>query len=601
MKATIARLGGLPAGLGILGRSLALVAGVAPATVGFSLLLVLGMSALSILQVWLAKAVVDALVSSMADRALMLAGVYVLTVAIPPALEPLQQALNAWLEDRATREVDRRLMEAGARMVDLGRIERPEFHDELQLVRTSVYYGPSLLRVIWYGLGGAVTLAGVLALLGRLHPLLPLALALVSAPRLIAERRTVQLTYQAMSQRSKAAREMHYCARVTTEPDAAKEIRVFGLGGFFLARFRDRLDAALREVTGVRVAHLRTSALFAGLQALVIAGGFWYVAAQAGAGRLGLGDLALYFNAIIQVEGLLGMLPFWFGYPYEALQYLRGLFRLLDSSKPQIVVAPRGDGPAVPTVLSQGVELCNLSFCYPESTAPVLGDISFRLPAGKVTALVGANGAGKSTLVKLLTRMYDPTGGKILLDGAPLAEYDLPELRSRIAVAYQDFAHFSLTLRENIAVGAVAGGNGDGQVEEAARLSGADEVASRLEHRYDTQLTRRFEGGVDLSGGEWQKVALARSFMRDAALVILDEPTSALDADAEYRLFERFRELVQGRTALIISHRFSTVRMADQIVVLENGHIVESGSHVELLERGGRYATLFEMQAGRYR
>ena len=170
-----------------------------------------------------------------------------------------------------------------------------------------------------------------------------------------------------------------------------------------------------------------------------------------------------------------------------------------------------------------------------------------------------------------------------------------------IAVAYKDFARFSLTLRENIVVGAVAVGDGDGQVEKAARLSGADEVAGRLEHGYDTQLTRRFEGGVDLSGGEWQKVALARSFMRDAAIVILDEPTSALDADAEYRLFERFRELARGKTALIISHRFSTVRMADQIVVLEDGCIVESGSHADLLKMGGRYASLFEMQAGRYR
>ena len=212
-----------------------------------------------------------------------------------------------------------------------------------------------------------------------------------------------------------------------------------------------------------------------------------------------------------------------------------------------------------------------------------------------------ANRAGKSTLVKLLTRMYDPTAGEILLDGVPLPEYDLEQLRARIAVVYQDFARFSLTLRENIAVGVASSANDDGHVEEAARLSGAGDVAAKLEHGYDTELTRRFEGGVELSGGEWQKVALARGFVRDAALVILDEPTAALDADAEYRLFERFRELVHGRTALIISHRFSTVRMADHIAVLEDGRIIERGSHAALLHLGGRYATLFEMQAGRYR
>ena len=223
------------------------------------------------------------------------------------------------------------------------------------------------------------------------------------------------------------------------------------------------------------------------------------------------------------------------------------------------------------------------------------------LPHGAVTALVGANGAGKSTLVKLLTRMYDPDSGAIQFDGVPIAEYDLQSLRGRIAVLYQDFTQFALTLRENIELGA-SEQNGSGMnVELAARWAGADEVAAALPNGYETPLTRRFQGGVDLSGGEWQKVALARAFVRDAALVILDEPTAALDAEAEFRLFERFRQLVAGKTALIISHRFSTVRMADQILVLENGRITEAGSHDDLISLGGRYAELFEMQAGRYR
>jgi len=218
-----------------------------------------------------------------------------------------------------------------------------------------------------------------------------------------------------------------------------------------------------------------------------------------------------------------------------------------------------------------------------------------------VTALVGANGAGKSTFVKLLTRMYDPDDGEILFDGIPLAMYDLKSLRGRIAVLYQDFARFALTLRENIELGALEENGSGVNVEHAARWAGADDVAAALPNGYETPLTRRFEGGVDLSGGEWQKVALARAFVRDAALVILDEPTAALDAEAEYRLFERFRQLVAGKTALIISHRFSTVRMADHILVLEEGRITEAGSHAELISLGGRYAELFEMQAGRYR
>ena len=197
--------------------------------------------------------------------------------------------------------------------------------------------------------------------------------------------------------------------------------------------------------------------------------------------------------------------------------------------------------------------------------------------------------------------MYDPNDGEILLDGVPLAKYELPSLRRRIAVLYQDFARFSLSLGENIELGAVEKNGAAVTVEDAARWAGADEVADALPQKYETQLTRHFEGGVDLSGGEWQKVALARAFVRSASLVILDEPTAALDAEAEYRLFERFRQLVAGKTALIISHRFSTVRMADQILVLEEGRITEAGSHAELLSLGGRYAELFEMQAGRYR
>ena len=242
-----------------------------------------------------------------------------------------------------------------------------------------------------------------------------------------------------------------------------------------------------------------------------------------------------------------------------------------------------------------------MSFTYPNSDRPVLSRVSAQMPSGAVTAIVGANGAGKSTLVKLLTRMYDPNEGQILLNGIPLAEYDLDSLRRGIAVVYQDFAQFALTFGENVAVGAAVPGQMSSRIEEAARWAGADEIASRLPAGYETQLTRRFEGGVELSGGEWQKVGLARGFVRDAGLVILDEPTAALDAEAEYQLFQRFREIVIGKTALLISHRFSTVRMADQILVLDGGGIIEAGSHDELVEMGGRYAALYEMQAGRYR
>ena len=348
-------------------------------------------------------------------------------------------------------------------------------------------------------------------------------------------------------------------------------------------------------------AQLRVTTALGALYALTLAGGFWYVATQAGAGRLTLGDVVLYLGAVIQAELLTSSLTNGIGHLYQALLPLQRLFEFLDCARPTIKLAAPGQGYAAPAACQAGIELRQVGFRYPESTQTVLADVSAVLPAGRVTALVGANGAGKSTLVKLLTRMYDPTTGTILLDGTPLDEYELDSWRRRIAVVYQDFAQFALTLHENIAVGAYAAGDGEGRLEQAAQWAGAGEIAAKLPHGYDTQLTRRFEGGVELSGGEWQKVALARGFVRDAAVVILDEPTAALDAEAEYRLFEQFRELVRGKTALIISHRFSTVRMADHIVVLEDGRVVEAGSHAALVAQGGRYATLYEMQAGRYR
>ncbi len=589
------------------GRGLALVMRAAPLIVVVYLALVLALSLLPILQVWLSKLVVDGLAiavggaSGSTPAVIVLAVLYALTLVVPAGLEPIQRTLNIWLEDRAVAEVDRRLMHAGTRMADLVRIERPAVQDELRLIQEGVHFPLRLLDFLQYGLGTALTLGGLLLLLARLHPGLPLVLAALSVPHLFSERRLHELKYEAMSRRSRAAREMNYCVRITTEPAAAKEVRVFGLGSFFLRRFRARFETAFAEMRQVRLAHLRMSAAFTALHALALAGGFWYVAAQASAGQLTLGDIALYLNVVAQTQSRIPNLAFWFGFLYEILLHLRGLFAFLDQAKPAIALPPHGQGRQAPTELQSGIEMRGVHFRYPESTLPVLEDVNARLPSGTVTALVGANGAGKSTLVKLLTRMYDPDGGEIRIDGVPLAAYELQSLRSRIAVVYQDFTRFALTLRENIALGTVELHGVDGQVEEAARWAGADEVAATLPQGFETPLTRRFEGGVDLSGGEWQKVALARAFVRDAALVILDEPTAALDAEAEYRLFERFRQLVAGKTALLISHRFSTVRMADQILVLEGGRIIEAGSHAELIALGGRYATLFEMQAGRYR
>ncbi len=612
--ATLRRVGrglralrGLPAVLRLYGRGLALVIESAPLAGGAYLVLLAVLSLLPVLQVWLTKLLLDAIAAGVSGDqeavggAVTLAVVYALTLVVPAGLRPIQMALTGWLQDRSAVAMDRRLMQAGARLVDLHRIERPAFHDEVTMVRRGSLMALVLLQVLQGVVGAAMTLVGLLILLGRLYPLLPLALVVVSLPHLFAEMRLGTLQHRAMKNQSRPAREMDYCARVTTEPAAAKEVRVFGLGDFFWQRFRERFAVALAEVNRIRLAGLRFSTVFSGLYALALAGGFWYVVTQARAGHLTLGDIVLYLGAVQQVQGLTYYFTRGIAFQHELWLHMRTIFGFLDSAGPAITLAPPGQGHVAPANLHAGIELRQVGFRYPESTRTVLADVSAVLPAGQVTALVGANGAGKSTLVKLLTRMYDPSTGAILLDGVPLSEYNLAALRQRIAVVHQDFAQFSLTLRQNIAVGAYAAGGGDDRVEPSAQWAGADEIAAKLPQGYDTPLTRQFAGGVELSGGEWQKVALARGFVRDAALVILDEPTAALDAEAEYRLFERFRELVVGKTALLISHRFSTVRMADHIIVLEDGQAIEAGSHDELVARGGRYATLYEMQAGRYR
>lgn len=588
--------------LRILQRGLALVSTATPGATALYVLIVVALSLTPVLQVWLMKLLIDYLATGAPDGQMiaLLSGLYVVTLLVIAGLQPFQQSLAAWLEDRAVAEVDLRLMDAGVRLADLVEVERAAFQDTLKLTQEAAYHPPRLFAFLQQGAGTALTLLGLFVSLIQLHPLLPVILIAVTIPQLLAERRLSQRKYETLAEQTRTAREMEYCATVATDPATAKEVRVFNLADFFLERFCTRRDTALQQVTRIRLATLRTSAWLGVMHVAALAGGFSYVALRASAGDLTLGDIALYLNVVIQAESRVALLASWYGFLYESLLHLRGLFAFLDRARPTIVM-PDGTGILAPASLRQGIDFQQVSFRYPDGDRDVLHNLTIHLPAGKLTALVGANGAGKSTLVKLLTRMYDPTRGQILLDNQPLPAYDLSSLRQRTAVVYQDFARFALTLRDSIAIGDLSIDPCDARVEQAARWAGADGVAMKLPDGYETHLTRQFEGGVDLSGGEWQKVALARAFVRDAAVVILDEPTAALDAEAEERLFMHFRELVRGKTALLISHRFSSVRMADHIAVLDNGTIIEAGSHEELLALQGRYAQLFEMQASRYR
>lgn len=592
------RLGRTRADLRLLARAAAITVTSTPGPAVGSLVLAVAQAFVSIWGVWLTKVIVDRLAAG--GDATGPALLYGATLLFAATAEPIKRVLSALVEERAVGEVDRRLMAAGVRLCDLYRVERPSFGDELAVLGKAIDFVPGSILLLDRAVSVPVTLAGVLGLLIRINPVLPAVLGAMTVGHILAEQRMGWVKHEAMVRRSRAGREMDYCVRMATDPTGAKEVRAFGIGSFFHVRFSERALAALKEMQVLRMKGARTTIAWALAHGAVVAGGFLYVADRAASGALSPGDVALFLNVVVQAATVSWGMSFIFVYGHETLLNLRKVLPFLDDAHPAIALPPAGGGLESPALLAQGIALVDVRFMYPETDKPVLDGLSALLPPGKVTAIVGANGAGKSSLVKLLTRMYDPESGEVTVDGTPLADLDLDGWRLRVAAVHQDFSRLALTVRENVAVGGTDQGPGE-RVEEAIHWAGVDEVAERLPAGLDTMLTRRFSGGADLSGGEWQKVALARGAVRDAALVILDEPTSGLDPEAEYRLFKRFHELVKGRTALLISHRFSTVRMADHIVVIEKGRVIESGSHEELLALDGRYAVLYEMQAGRYR
>jgi len=592
-------------------RSLRLIWEADPPRALAHLLLVVAIGVVPVAVAWLAKLTLDRLTAAVTaphpDAALVgsaftIAVWYVVVQFASRLLSMLDLQLQGNIGIQVTGYVDTQMIRAGAAIPDLDHFERQEFQDELAFLQREVNYRPvNLLGFLQNDVHAVLGLVGGLGLLVHLQPVLPLVLLLGAIPQVLVRERQGRRIYQSITDRSDAARRMAYCMTMMLDAAAAKEMLIFALGPWFRARWQGLAGEALAETARLRRAGLRgTLAIVLG-NGLIQALSFAYVALQVSSHRLTIGDFALYLSVISGMQQSLTLLSFSLAYAHESLRFMARMFAFLDHTRPSIAVAPIGTGIPVPVRLRWELELREVAFAYPGQPEPVLRDVTCTLAAGEVVAVVGLNGAGKTTLVKLLTRLYDPTAGQVLLDGVPLAQYDLTALRQRISVLFQDFTHFPLSAQHNIGVGDAPHADDRERVLAAAARTGADTVLAKLPKGLDTQLTRAFEGGVDLSGGEWQKIATARAAMRDAALVILDEPTAALDAQAEYNLFQRFRELAAGRTVLLISHRFSTVRMADRILVLEGGRITEAGTHDELIALGGRYATLHEMQAGRYR
>jgi ATP-binding cassette, subfamily B, bacterial len=505
---------------------------------------------------------------------------------------------DSLLADRYTHFVSIRVMKQAAAL-DLTTYEDPVFYDRLERARVQAtdrlamiqqmgrLFQQTLTTLIWTGI------------LLWYSPWLVLLLALGVLPTFLGETHFAFLGYAKNFRQTPAKRQMDYLRQVAGSREGAKELKLFNLSPFLSDRFTQLSLGIYEENVALSRKKLLAGGLLGIIATLGYYGAYAFVIWRAVTGHYNSIGLFYYLtNAIIQASSnLQQVFSTASGIADQAL-FLTDLLAFFEM-KPAVISKP--DGLLMPRPIRRGFEFRNVSFAYPGTTRRVLSDFNFTLEPGQRIALIGENGQGKTTVVKLITRLYDPTEGQILLDGVDLREYKLEDLHHEIGVIFQDFMRYEMTARENISVGRVESEHSQSDIEEAAHKSLAESVIAKLPGGYDQMLGRRFESGVELSGGEWQRVALARAYLRDAQLLVLDEPTAALDARSELEVFERFAELTLGKMALLISHRFSTVRMADRIVVLEGGKLVEEGTHPQLMALGGRYASMFEMQAASYR
>ena len=505
--------------------------------------------------------------------------------------------LDSLLSERVTNSSSVRLMEHAATL-DLEDFEDAEFQDQLERARRQSSGRLTLLGQLFSQAQDIVTVASFAAGLLVYAPWLIVLLAAALVPAFLGEAHFNAATYTLDFGRTPERRELDYVRQTAASVETAKEVKIFGLNAFLIDHYR-RLAAAFYDANR-DLAQRRAvwGGLFTALGTVGYYAAYAYIAWRTLAGEFTVGDLTFLAGSFLRLRTLLEGLLMGFSSTAGQALYLNDLFSFFEM-KPGILSLV--DPLPFPSPIREGFVFEDVGFAYPGADRWAVRHLSFTLKAGEVVALVGENGAGKTTLVKLLTRLYDPDEGRILLDGHDLRDYDLDALRGSMGVIFQDFVRYNFTAGDNIAVGRIDARDDRARIVRAAAASQADEVIARLPDGYDQQIGKRFKNGVELSGGEWQKVAIARAYMREAEVLILDEPTAALDARAEFEVFERFKELSRGKTGVLISHRFSTVRMADRIFVLADGKVAASGTHEELVAQPGLYAELFELQAAGYR
>jgi ATP-binding cassette subfamily B protein len=511
--------------------------------------------------------------------------------------------VESLLGDLVANRTSVELMEHAANL-DLEQLENSEIYDKLERARRQTVGRIGLVTGLLASVQDLVTLITLAVALTVYVPWLLVLLALAVFPSFLGETRFAALAYSLLFSWTEERRQLDYLRYIGASDVSAKEIKLFGLARYLVDRYAQLSTEFYEENKDLAIRRTVVASLLALIGTLGYYGAYGAIiyltvtGHQSPAGPFTIGVLTFLAASFRQSRDLIQRTLLSVSQLVEQSLYLEDLFSFLEV-QPRIRSA--SGALSVPTPFREGFVFENVGFRYPGSERWAVRHLSFRLAAGERIALVGENGAGKTTIAKLLARLYDPSEGRISLDGRDLREYDVESLRRHVGVIFQDFFRYDFTLRENIAVGDIARLQDTSAIHVAAERSLADSVAARIKGGFDQLLGRRFEGGVDLSGGEWQKVALARAYLRDSELLILDEPTAALDARAEYEVFQRFAELTVGRMAVLISHRFSTVRMADRILVLKDGELLQQGTHEQLLAMGGLYAELFQLQAKGYR